>query len=309
MDTLTVDQAARHFPRIPKRMHCLARSGRWLARPAVSFAVALLGVVIAIGMPSPAAAALAEKPTLTVFAAASLTDAFHELGRELERTQPGLRVRFNFAGSQLLAAQIEQGAEADVFAAADERWMSYLAERNFLDGEPRTFAFNRLVVVVPRANPARIRKLQDLARRGVKLVLGAQSVPVGAYSREAIRRLSEQPDFPPDYGKNVLANLASEEENVKSVVSKVQLGEADAGFVYRSDVNAAVARYVRMFELPAAANVTASYPIGLLRGSRQPEAARALLALLDSEAGRAVLAKYHLMAARRARPPRSPSPP
>lgn len=297
MDKLTAGEPACHPPMNPKREHSLVRSGRWIPRLSDAITVPLLGVVIVIATPTPVAAAPAEKQTLTVFAAASLTDAFHELGRALERMRPGLQVRFNFAGSQLLAAQIEQGAEADVFASADERWMSDLAERDYLEGEPRIFARNALVVVVPRTNPARIGKLQDLARRGVKLVLGAQSVPVGAYSREAIRRLSNQPGFPPDYGRNVLANLASEEENVKSVVSKVRLGEADAGFVYRSDVNAAVARDVRVFELPAAANVSASYPIALLRGSRQSDAARAFLALLDSEAGRAVLAKYHLTAA------------
>ena len=255
------------------------------------------GLAAALVTPAPAAAAPAERRTLTVFAAASLTDAFRELGRALERDQPGLRVRFNFAGSQVLSAQIEQGAEADLFASADERWMSRLAERGLLDGEPRIFACNQLVVVVPRANPARIGNLHDLARRGVKLVLGAPSVPVGAYSREAIRRLSEQPGFPPDFGRRVIANVASEEENVKSVVSKVQLGEADAGFVYRSDVNAAVARSVRMFELPATVNVTASYPIARLKGSRQRAAAAVFLELLESDTGRAILAKYHLLEA------------
>lgn len=254
-------------------------------------------------MAGPVAASAADKQTITVFAAASLTDAFNALGRMLEGERPGLRVRFNFAGSQVLAAQIEQGAEADLFASADERWMSYLAERGLVDGEPRVFARNQLVVIVPRANPARISRLQDLARRGVKLVLGAQSVPVGAYSREAIRRLSVRPEFPLDFGRQVLANLASEEENVKAVVSKVQLGEADAGFVYRSDVNDAVRRYVRMFELPAEANVQASYPIALLRGSRRADAARAFLALLDSPAGRAVLERYHLMTAAAAAAP------
>src|SRR5207247_7756162 len=135
--------------------------------------------------------------------------------------------RLNLAGSQQLAAQIEQGARADLFASADARWMAYLATRDLLDGAPRVFARNRLVVIVPRTNPARIGRLQDLARRGVKLVLGAPAVPVGQYSREALRNLSRIDGFGADYARRVLANLVSEEENVKSVVGKVQLGEAD----------------------------------------------------------------------------------
>src|SRR5262249_5661828 len=158
---------------------------------------------------------------------------------------------------------IEQGAAADLFASADERWMSWLSERGLIDGDAHVFAHNQLVVIVPRANPARIGKLQDLARRGVKLVIGGAAVPGGAYTREVIRHLGATAGFPADYATRVAANVVSEEENVKSEVSKVQLGEADAGFVYRSDVNPAVARYIRMFEIPAGANVLASDPIGL----------------------------------------------
>jgi molybdate transport system substrate-binding protein len=176
---------------------------------------------------------------LTVFAAASLTEAFRELA--------GTTVRFNFAGSQQLALQIEQGARADVFASADQRWMDYARERNLIEGESRVFVHNRLVAIVPKANPARIRGLEDLARRGVKLVVGAEAVPVGRYSREVIRNLGGVRGFPPGYADRVFANVVSQEENVKSVVAKVQLGEADAGFVYRSDVTPQVARYIRIF--------------------------------------------------------------
>src|SRR6185295_5146413 len=136
----------------------------------------------------------------------------------------------------------------DVFASADQRWMDYLKERERLDGDAVVFAHNRLVVVVPRTNPGRVSRLEDLARPGVKLVIGAEAVPVGAYTRQAIRRLADRDGFPDRYADRVLANVVSEEENVRSVVGKVQLGEADAGVCYQSDVTPSVARYVRVFE-------------------------------------------------------------
>jgi molybdate transport system substrate-binding protein len=242
-----------------------------------------------------APSAKAEKSTLQVFAAASLSDAFREIGRELERRWPGLTVRYNFAGSQQLATQLEQGAMADLFATADERWMAYAKERGLLSGEPALFARNRLVVIVPKTYPARLRRLQDLARGGVKLVMGADAVPAGHYARTMLWNLSREPGFGGDFASLALRNVVSEEENVKSVVGKVQLGEADAGIVYRSDVTPAVARFIRVFEIPQNANVLASYPIALLRESKQPDAASAFVALVLSSEGQAVLERRGLI--------------
>jgi molybdate transport system substrate-binding protein len=252
-----------------------------------SIAVALGLIVSGSGSLPPA--------TLSVFAAASLTDAFEELGTMLEREHPGLKVRFNFAGSQQLAVQLEQGAQADVFASADQRWISYLQEREMLGESPAVFAHNRLVVIVPRSNPARIGRLTDLARRGVKLVLAAEAVPAGRYSREIFRHLERAPGFPPDYSRQVLGNLVSQEENVKAVVAKVQLGEADAGVVYRSDVTRGVAGNVRVIAIPEAFNVLASYPVAVLRGARNPEAARAFIDLLQASEGQHVLQGHGLV--------------
>ncbi|MGH7581562.1 MAG: molybdate ABC transporter substrate-binding protein, partial [Gemmatimonadales bacterium] len=237
---------------------------------------------------SPAAAQERAPAEITVFAAASLTEAF----RELSRMAP---VRFNFAGSQQLAVQLALGASADVFASADQRWMDYVQERKLVEGEPRTFAHNRLVVIVPKSNPARIRRLEDLVRRGIKLVVAAEAVPVGRYSREVIRKLAGRSGFPPGYEKKVLANVVSQEENVKSVVAKVQLGEADVGFVYRSDVTPQVARDLTVLEIPDDANVLAGYPIAVLAGSRHPDAARAFVELVLSPEGGKVLARHGLM--------------
>jgi molybdate transport system substrate-binding protein len=231
---------------------------------------------------------------VSVFAAASLADAFAEIARSFERAHPGVHVRLNLAGSQQLEAQLEQGAAADVFASADERWMTTAREHSLVAGEPQVFARNRLVAIVPRTNPARIGRLQDLARPGVKLVLGADAVPVGRYAREVLQNLSRATGFDPGYAKRALANLVSEEENVKSVVAKVQLGEADAGFCYRSDISPAVARFVRAIPIPDSANVVASYPIALVAGAAEPESAREFIALVLSPAGQQVLARRGL---------------
>lgn len=250
------------------------------------------------GPASSARSAAAGAPgTLTVYAAASLTDAFRELGRALEASHPGLTVQFNFAGSQQLALQLEQGAPADVFASADQRWMSYAAEKGLVEGEGTVFARNRLVVIVPRTNPARIGGLPDLVRRGTKLVVAAEAVPAGKYSREALKNLNAAPGFPPEYDRRVLANVVSQEENVKSVVAKVQLGEADAGMVYQSDVTPSVSRYVSVLMIDDPYNVIASYPIAVLKGAQHAEAARWFVDLVSSAAGQQVLQRNGLLPA------------
>ena len=244
--------------------------------------------------PSRSAEARGRTPrtALNVFAAASLADAFGELSRAFERAHPDVAVRLNLAGSQQLVAQIGQGATADVMASADERWMEELRHQGLLSGDPAPFARNHLIVIVPRTNPARIGRLQDLARPGVKLVIGAPAVPVGAYARQMLTRLSRQPGFASDFTRRVLSNVVSEEESVRGVVGKVQLGEADAGIAYRSDVSPAVARYVRVFEVPDSANVTARYPIAVLAGAPQAALAREFVALVLSPEGQRTLARH-----------------
>jgi molybdate transport system substrate-binding protein len=233
--------------------------------------------------------------TVTVFAAASLTEAFTEFGRSMERKTPGLKVRFNFAGSQQLVAQMEQGAAADVFASADQRWMRQAADRGLVTGDPVVFARNRLVVLVPASNPGRIGRLEDLARPGLKLVLAGESVPAGKYSRETLARLAAAPGFPAGYAARTLANLVSDEENVKGVVAKVQLGEADAGIAYRSDVTPAVAARVRVLEIPEERNVLAEYPIAIAAGAADPAGAREFVGLVLSAEGQRILAHHGLL--------------
>jgi molybdate transport system substrate-binding protein len=254
----------------------------------------LLALVTIGAVPAAAQTGGAAPSGLTVFAAASLTDVFEELGELFQRGHPGITVRFNFAGSQQLAAQLDHGASADVFASADQRWMAQVQRLELAAGQPVVFAHNRLVVVLPAQNPARIERLEDLARPGLKLVLAAEAVPAGRYAREVLRSLSRRPGFGSGYGRRVLANVVSEEENVKGVVAKVQLGEADAGMVYRSDVTPGLAAKVRVLDIPAAANILASYPIVALVASGEPSAARAFIELVRGTEGRATLARHGL---------------
>jgi molybdate transport system substrate-binding protein len=249
-------------------------------------------------LPALAARPTAQEPqTLTVYAAASLTEAFRDLGKELERRHPGLKIQFNFAGSQQLATQLEQGAPADVFASADQRWMDYAKEKGLAKGESSVFARNRLVVIVPSVNPAHIERLQDLSRKGTKVVMAAEAVPVGKYSRQALANLATALGFPSDYDRQVLANVVSQEETVKNVVAKVQLGEADAGLVYRSDVTPPVSRQVRVFDIPDQFNMIASYPIAVLKSAQNASAGRQFIALLLSNDGQQVLRRHGFLPA------------
>jgi len=249
-----------------------------------------LAVLAAAALP-PAAHA-ARRAELRVLAAASLAGAFGDLARAYERVHPDVIVRLQLAGSQQLAAQLDQGAPGDVFAAADERWMTHARAAGLVTGKPVEFARNRLVAIVPRTNPARLFGLHDLARHGIRFVTAADAVPVGHYTRVALANLSRDPAFGADFASRVLANVVSEEENVRSIVGRVQLGEADAGIVYRSDVTPSVAHYVTVYDIPEPANVVASYPIAMLRRATRPDDAQAFVALVRSTYGRAVLAKW-----------------
>lgn len=211
---------------------------------------------------------------LTVFAAASLAEPFEEIGQAFESRPEnmGVAVEFSFAGSQQLARQINEGAPADVFAAANQEQMdAVIAEGNVDANAPRIFAENRLVVIVPEDNPAEINDLADLARPGLKLVLAAEEVPAGRYSLEFLRKASADPQFGADYEAKVLVNVVSYDENVRAVLTKVQLGEADAGIVYATD--AAAGRDLRVIDIPLVLNVNARYPIAVVSGSPNEDVA------------------------------------
>jgi molybdate transport system substrate-binding protein len=206
---------------------------------------------------------------LAIFAAASLTGVFPQIDRA---------PHYQFAGSDQLAFQILQGAPADVFAAASPRYPRELHAKGRCS-KPVVFATNSLVLIVPRSNPARIHGVYDLRRRGIRLVVGAKGVPVGDYTRALLTRL---------HLSSVLRNVVSNEEDVKAVVAKVALGEADAGFVYRTDVQP-VGRRVRRISLPARAEPTVRYEVCIPTTSKHPQLARRFVHELLSQRGRARL--------------------
>ena len=220
---------------------------------------------------------------ITVFAASSLTEAFTDLGTRLEEGRPGTTVVFNFASSSELAVQITEGAPADVFASADTTQMDVVAGEDLAD-DPVAFATNRVIVLTPADDPAGIGSVKDLAKPGVKVVLAAPEVPAGNYARQALDRLGLL--------QQVEANVVSNEEDVKAVVTKVALGEADAGIAYVTDVTEDVEEDVRAIEFPEEARVLATYPITVLSQAGTPEGARAFVALVTSAQGAHVLERY-----------------
>ncbi|WP_067813306.1 molybdate ABC transporter substrate-binding protein [Actinomadura kijaniata] len=214
--------------------------------------------------------------TLTVFAAASLTETFTALGKAFEGTRPGVRVRFNFGGSPTLAQQITQGAPADVFAAASPAAMKPVADGGATAGQPRVFARNRLVIAVPAKEGGKVAALADLARPGLKVVLCAEQAPCGAAAGKALS------------AAGVTVRPVSREQDVKAVLTKVRMGEADAGLVYRTDVRAATAQ-VRGVEFPESAKAVNDYPIAPLARAPQSALAREFVDLVLSRQGRAAL--------------------
>ena len=241
------------------------------------------GLVFAVAL---AARAQGSKE-VAVFAAASLREAFTELGKRFEATHPGTKVVFNLAGSHELRTQIENGAPADVFASADQKHMQALVAGK-LAVAPKIFARNEPVLVVPKGNPAGLRGLKDLPT-AKRIVVGVPEVPIGAYTLRMLDAASKQ--YGPDFRAKVEARVVSRELNVRQVLAKVSLGEADAAIVYRTDA-AAAQRNVEMIAIPADLNVVAEYPIAVLTRARQPALADEFVALVLSPAGRDVLASF-----------------
>ncbi len=208
---------------------------------------------------------------LTVFAAASLTSVFPQI----DHTQ-----RYSFAGSDQLAFQIQQGAPADVFASANTKYPDQLYAQGLV-AKPKVFATNDLVLIVPRANDAGVHSVYDLQQKGLRLVIAAQGVPVGDYTRKALAAIGLS---------SVLKNVVSEETDVKGVVAKVALGEADAGFVYRTDARSD-SRDVYAIALPAAAQPVIQYELAVVKSTHHLYAARKFVARVLSKAGRLALVR------------------
>lgn len=243
--------------------------------------------------PTTSESAPAEATTLTVFAAASLTEAFTEIGQSFSAANPGIEVTFNFAGSQQLAQQIGAGAPADVFASANVTQMNVAIESGrIVTGTQHTFVRNRLVAVTPADNPGGVVTLNDLSKPGLKIVLAAKEVPVGQYALDFLDKAEADGSLGAGYQEAVIANVVSYEENVRAVLAKVTLGEADAGIVYSSDVTLEASSQVQRIDIPDNLNTIASYPIAPLSDSPHAEAAQAFIDYVMAPDGQQVLVKY-----------------
>lgn len=228
---------------------------------------------------------------LTVFAAASLTDAFEQIKIDLEAREPDLTITYNFAGSHALVTQLTEGAEADVFASANAAQMTTADEAGVVAGEPVDFVRNQLVIVVPADNPAALATAAGLGQAGLRLVLAQPEVPVGNYGRQSVCLMGQDAAaYGDDFVARVAANVVSEEEDVRDVLAKVELGEADAGIVYVSDAVVA-GDEVHLIEIPEAVNVLAAYPIAPVAGG-DADLAAAFISYVLSEDGQETLAEF-----------------
>lgn len=235
-----------------------------------------------------------EGSTLTVLAASSLTDAFGELESSFEEQNQGVDVSTSFAGSSELLAQIQQGAPADVFASADEAKMGIAVEEGLVT-EPEIFARNRPVVIVPANNPAGIEEFQDLAEAHARIVLAEEGVPIAGYAEDVLANADAE--YGGGFAQKVFGKIVSREANVRAAANRVALGEADATFVYQSDVTEDIRDRVRVIEIPENLNVLATYPIAVIEGSQNPELARRWIDLVLSDEGEGVLEEYGFLPA------------
>ena len=249
---------------------------------AFAAAAALLGACGTSGQPAtPSGSGLSG--SITVFAAASLTAAFDTIGADFQQVHPGTVIHFTFAGSSTLVAQVQQGAIGDVFASADQPNMQKLVNAGLTSGSPSIFARNKLQIVVPAGNPKHVTGLADLGRFGLVVVLCAPAVPCGHYAVQALQKAK------------VTVIPASEETDVKAVLTKVALGEADAGIVYVTDVRASGAQ-VQGVDIPDALNVIADYPIVVVKDSQNMALARAFIGYIHANSQR-TLARYGFLPA------------
>jgi molybdate transport system substrate-binding protein len=220
-------------------------------------------------------------------------EAFNEIAKVFEAQNPGTILSFNFAGSQQLTQQLAQGAPADIFASANQTQMDAAIEAGRIAPDrSQPFAGNELVLVYTRQNPDLITQIKDLAKPGIKLVLADKAVPVGKYSLDFLDKAAQLPEYGPTFKDEVLKNVVSYEQDVRSVLTKVALGEADAGIVYLSDLKAASVGQVNVLEIPPDLNVAALYYIAPVQDSKQARLARAFVDFVLSPIGQNILAKF-----------------
>ena len=229
--------------------------------------------------------------SLTIFAATSLTDVFEELRDTFRAAHLDVDILLNFSSSSTLAAQLNQGAPADIFASANERQMDLVVDSGIIkENAVQVFAHNQLVLITPVGNPASIKSIRDLAGEAILLVLAAEGTPIRAYTDAMFASYNDE--YGDEFAERVMRNLVSEESNVRQVVTRVALGEADAGIVYQSDVIGNVGDQLLTFEIDPIHNQLASYPIAVLADSLNPTTATRFIDFILSQAARPIFSEY-----------------
>ena len=240
--------------------------------------------------PTAAASAAVEPVELTVFGAASLKGALEKAKAAYETANPGTTVTLSTDSSSALETQIEQGAPADLFLSADTTNPKKLVDAGLAEGAAVTFAGNKLTIIVPSDNPAKIATPADLAKAGIKVIAAGDEVPITKYATQLVDNLAKEPGYPADFAAAYAKNVASKEDNVKAVVAKVELGEGDAGIVYVTDAKASTK--VTSVDVPDAANVPATYAGVVVKASKNAAAAKAFLDWFAGPDGRAILSGF-----------------
>jgi molybdate transport system substrate-binding protein len=233
---------------------------------------------------------------LTIYAAASLTEAFTDLAEQFETSHPNVDVAISFAGSQQIAQQLSQGAPGDLFASANAKQMeNVIFAGRVMSGADQIFIHNQLMIILPWDNPGNFAGVRDLIKPGLRLILADKSVPVGYYSQKMLERANQQPGYGENFQEHVLGNVVSYEENVRAVLTKIILGEADAGIVYVGDAAGAKEGDIKMISIPEEINVAASYYIAPLNDSSKMELGLEFIALVLSPKGQDILNRYGFM--------------
>ncbi|MDD3407621.1 MAG: molybdate ABC transporter substrate-binding protein [Methanomicrobium sp.] len=231
--------------------------------------------------------------TLTVFTAASLTGAFTDIAKAYETENQNVKIVTVFDGSQALRTQIELGAQPDVFVSANTKHMNALKDEGYMDNSTvELFLENSLAVIVPAENSAKLETLSDLKKSGIKIVMGTKDVPFGSYTRQILEKMANSSDYGQEYADAVYANVVSEETSVATVVPKLLLGEADAAFVYKSDVSKDYGDKITQMAIPKEFNVIAKYPLGILAGSGQKTQAADFIKYVCGSTGSEILKSY-----------------
>ena len=231
------------------------------------------------------------KQEIVIFAASSLTDVFQEIGEVFQEDYPEFTVLFNFSGSSTLRMQLDFGAQADLFASANSYQIALALENNTVIGNPEQFATNELILVSAKSN-TRVNSLHDLKKQGVKIILGSSLVPIGVYTNEVLDNLTADPFFGADYREKVEDNIVSFEPNVRIILSKVLLKQADAAFVYSTDINHTNTEKLKIITIPLEYNVSVGYFILGTADSLNSSGASKFIQFLESDQGIDIFKEY-----------------